>query len=132
MKRINIILFLVFYVSTAFAQIPSGKITCSYNDNFDLEVNGTIRNNRTDVSITSIELIMFYGNVRTNPGNMWKSIQIINVSIAPSNTGVFTHIFKETSHEAKASSCYVSRVRYSDGTIYNSDALDRNGLTMYL
>lgn len=132
MKRIIIILFLAFNVSIVFAQIPSGKISCSYNDNFDLEVKGVIKNNRTDATITSVELIMFYGNVRADPNNMWKSIQIIKVSIGPSDSGNFTHVFKDTTHEVKASSCCVSRVRYDDGTIYKSDALDRNGLTIYL
>lgn len=115
----------------AFAQYPaSGSMSASHDENFNLVVNGNIRNNKSNVNITTIEVKMFYGTVHT-PNNMWKDQRIIQVAVKPGLTGNFSLVFEESYKNAKASSCSVTRVRFSDGSVYKCDGLDFNGLHVY-
>ena len=118
MKRLFFVIsvLLIAFSSLAQGNKTNGTIKVSYDDNFNLEVSGSITN-KGKVNITSVEIIMFYGDVISQPDNMWKDIRVVKLSIAPGGTGNFKQTFSETSHNAKAKSARISRVRFSDGSI---------------
>ena len=117
MKQLVFLLsaLLIAFSSIAQEHKTGGTISASYDDNFNIVVTGSITN-KGKVNITSIEVIMFYGDV-SQPDNMWKDIRVVQLSIAPGGKGNFKQTFSETSHNAKARSARISRVRFSDGSI---------------
>lgn len=127
MKRLTLLIITLLGIQMLDAQtMTDSKV--EYDENFNPIVNICLKNDASSKTITTVEVLVQYGT--SDPYDWTKrdyKKYTKTVQIAPLKSQWFSVSVAKTSNNYPPKVFVVSRVRYSDGTIWEHEVIQKSG-----